>query len=41
MIDLMFDVADATSATLLVATHDGRIAHRFANRLNLMAPVAA
>ena len=41
MIDLMFDVADATGATLLVATHDGRIAHRFANRLNLMAPVAA
>ena len=41
MIDLMFDVADATGATLLVATHDGRIAHRFANRLNLVAPVAA
>ena len=41
MIDLMFDVADATGATLLVATHDCRIAHRFANRLNLMAPVAA
>lgn len=39
MIDLMFEVADATDATLLVATHDGRIAHRFANRLNLAPPV--
>jgi putative ABC transport system ATP-binding protein len=38
MIDLMFDVAAATGATLLVATHDGRIAERFANRLNLVAP---
>lgn len=38
MIDLMFETADATGATLLVATHDGRIAHRFANRLNLVAP---
>jgi putative ABC transport system ATP-binding protein len=40
MISLMFEVADATGATLLVATHDGRIAHRFANRLNLAAPQA-
>ncbi len=40
MIDLMFETADATGATLLIATHDGRIAPRFANRLNLMAPAA-
>jgi putative ABC transport system ATP-binding protein len=38
MIDLMFETADVTGATLLVATHDGRIAPRFANRLNLVAP---
>ena len=38
MIDLMFEVAGATGATLLVATHDGRIADRFANRLMLAAP---
>jgi putative ABC transport system ATP-binding protein len=37
MIDLMFEVADASGSTLLVATHDGRIAHRFANRLDLAA----
>jgi putative ABC transport system ATP-binding protein len=41
MIDLMFETADATGATLLVATHDGRIAHRFANRLDLAAPQVA
>ena len=41
MIDLMFDVADATGATLLVATHDGRIAPRFANRLDLVTPQVA
>ena len=40
MIDLMFETADATGATLLVATHDGRIAHRFANRLDLAAAAA-
>lgn len=40
MIDLMFEAADATGATLLIATHDGRIAHRFANRLDLVAPRA-
>lgn len=40
MIDLMFEAADATGATLLIATHDGRIAHRFANRLDLVAPAA-
>jgi putative ABC transport system ATP-binding protein len=40
MIDLMFEAADATGATLLIATHDGRIAHRFANRLDLVAPQA-
>lgn len=40
MIDLMFEAADATGATLLIATHDGRIAHRFANRLDLVAPLA-
>lgn len=40
MIDLLFESADATGATLLVATHDGRIAHRFANRLCLMAPAS-
>lgn len=40
MIDLMFESADATGATLLVATHDVRIAHRFANRLDLVAPAA-
>ena len=39
MIDLMFEVADATSATLLIATHDGRIAPRFANRLHLAPPL--
>lgn len=38
MIDLMFKTAEATGATLLVATHDGRIAHHFANRLDLAAP---
>jgi putative ABC transport system ATP-binding protein len=38
MVDLLFETADATGATLLVATHDGRIAHRFANRLSLTAP---
>lgn len=38
MIDLMFETARATGATLLVATHDGRIAHRFANRLDLVPP---
>jgi putative ABC transport system ATP-binding protein len=38
MVDLLFDTADATGATLLVATHDGRIADRFANRLRLAAP---
>jgi putative ABC transport system ATP-binding protein len=41
MIDLMFEVADATGTTLLVATHDGRIAPRFANRLDLVAPGVA
>ncbi len=40
MIDLMFEAADTTGATLLVATHDGRIAPRFANRLDLVAPAA-
>lgn len=40
MIDLMFETADATGATLLIATHDGRIAHRFGNRLDLVAPAA-
>ncbi|WP_439546099.1 ABC transporter ATP-binding protein [Sandarakinorhabdus sp.] len=40
MIDLMFEAANATGATLLIATHDGRIAHRFANRLDLVAPMA-
>lgn len=40
MIDLMFEAAEATGATLLIATHDGRIAHRFANRLDLVAPQA-
>jgi putative ABC transport system ATP-binding protein len=39
MIDLMFEAADATGATLLVATHDGRIAPRFANRLRLAPPL--
>jgi putative ABC transport system ATP-binding protein len=38
MIDLLFETAEATGATLLVATHDGRIAHRFGNRLHLAAP---
>ena len=38
MIDLMFETAEATGATLLVATHDGRIAHRFTHRLDLAAP---
>ena len=38
MVDLLFEAADATGATLLVATHDGRIAERFANRLRLAAP---
>jgi putative ABC transport system ATP-binding protein len=41
MMDLMFDAADATGATLLVATHDARIGPRFANRLALAAPMAA
>lgn len=39
MIDLLFETAEATDATLLVATHDGRIAGRFANRLILETPV--
>lgn len=38
MIDLLFEAAEATGATLLVATHDGRIAGRFGNRLMLEAP---
>jgi putative ABC transport system ATP-binding protein len=38
MIDLLFEAAGATGATLLVATHDGRIAGRFANRLMLQTP---
>lgn len=38
MIDLLFEAADATDATLLVATHDSRIAGRFRNRLLLTAP---
>jgi len=38
MVDLLFETATATGATLLVATHDGRIAHRFANRLMLAPP---
>jgi putative ABC transport system ATP-binding protein len=38
MIDLLFETVEATGATLLVATHDGRIAQRFANRLHLLAP---
>jgi putative ABC transport system ATP-binding protein len=38
MIDLLFSTAEATGATLLVATHDGRIAGRFANRLMLQTP---
>lgn len=39
MVDLLFETAAATGATLLVATHDGRIAHRFTNRLQLAAPL--
>jgi putative ABC transport system ATP-binding protein len=39
MISLMFETAEATGATLLVATHDGRIAPRFANRLHLAPPL--
>lgn len=35
MADLLFDVAAGSGATLLVATHDGRIRHRFANQLAL------
>ena len=38
MMDLLFESAEATGATLLVATHDGRISHRFTNRLDLAAP---
>ncbi len=38
MIDLLFETAAATGATLLVATHDTRISSRFATVLNLQAP---
>jgi putative ABC transport system ATP-binding protein len=38
MVDLLFETADATGATLLVATHDRRIAPRFSQVLNLVSP---
>ncbi|MCG2842055.1 ATP-binding cassette domain-containing protein [Sandaracinobacter sp. RS1-74] len=37
MLDLLFDSAAATGATLLVATHDERVRGRFAHRLELAA----
>ncbi len=38
MIDLLFETATATGATLLVATHDVRIRPRFAKVLTLAPP---
>jgi len=40
MVDLLFETADDTGATLLVATHDQRIRGRFAQVLTLSAPQA-
>ncbi|WP_199554146.1 ABC transporter ATP-binding protein [Sandaracinobacteroides hominis] len=37
MMDLLFESAEATGATLLVATHDARIRDRFGQRLQLGA----
>ena len=34
-IDLLLEEADREGATLVVATHDGRITDRFAHRLDL------
>jgi putative ABC transport system ATP-binding protein len=41
MVDLLFEAADETGATLMVATHDQRIRSRFAQLLVLAAPGAA
>ncbi|MBB6226587.1 putative ABC transport system ATP-binding protein [Polymorphobacter multimanifer] len=41
MIDLLFETAAATGATLLVATHDTRIQSRFATVLTLRSPARA
>lgn len=40
ILDLLFETATETGATLLVATHDRRIAPRFAEVLELVAPQA-
>jgi putative ABC transport system ATP-binding protein len=41
MIDLLFEAAEETGATLMVATHDMRIRGRFGQLLVLVAPAAA
>jgi putative ABC transport system ATP-binding protein len=41
MVDLLFEAADETGATLMVATHDQRIRSRFAQVLMLAAPELA
>lgn len=41
VIDLLFEVAEATHATLIVATHDDRITDRFDHALHLTAPGGA
>jgi putative ABC transport system ATP-binding protein len=41
MIDLLFETAAATGATLLVATHDTRIQSRFGTVLTLRSPARA
>lgn len=41
MIDLLFETAAATGATLLVATHDTRITARFSTVLRLVPPQAS
>jgi putative ABC transport system ATP-binding protein len=38
VIDLLLATAEKTGATLLIATHDGRIRHRFARTIELAAP---
>ena len=38
MIDLLMESAATTGATLLIATHDGRIRHRFSRTLVLASP---
>ena len=41
MSDLLLATAEATGATLLIATHDNRLKARFDRTLNLSAPQVA